>query len=177
MGESVTYTKDIYNQKEEYMNYIRDHKMRVNACYRENLDIFYSIFPDVYKNPDIVIKLLINLDNHDNSKTSLEEFKPYADKFFPIKGENINNMDQEFNRAWLHHIHHNPHHPEHWILYDRMHTDILDMTDIFIIEMICNWLAICDEKEINIINWWDSNYIPLSYNTRKKVSDVMCKLL
>ncbi|UJR38384.1 hypothetical protein I4U23_031054 [Adineta vaga] len=47
---------------------------------------------------------------HDLSKFSRSEFWPYAEHFFGEK-----NNDDEFHRAWLHHVKHNDHHWEHFI--------------------------------------------------------------
>lgn len=49
------------------------------------------------------------LEEHDLSKYSIEEFPYYAQQFHGDK----NNPDG-FAGAWLHHLHANPHHPEYW---------------------------------------------------------------
>ena len=61
----------------------------------------------------------VQLDRHDQSKWSDEEFKPYA-KFFSSKGAKVEdpNVTNDFIAAWLHHIHHNPHHWQYWIFPD-----------------------------------------------------------
>jgi hypothetical protein len=43
--------------------------------------------------------------NHDDSKYSVEEYDPYDQYFY---GQNKTwKVCQDFDRAWLHHIHHN----------------------------------------------------------------------
>ena len=54
--------------------------------------------------------------NHDDSKYSVEEYDPYDQYFY---GQNKTwKVCQDFDRAWLHHIHHNPHHWQHWVLIE-----------------------------------------------------------
>ena len=51
---------------------------------------------------------------HDESKFSSEEYDAYDTYFY---GNNKTFMVVEnFNKAWLHHIHNNPHHWQHWVL-------------------------------------------------------------
>lgn len=54
--------------------------------------------------------------NHDDSKYSVEEYDPY-DQYFYAQNKTWK-VCQDFDRAWLHHIHHNPHHWQHWVLIE-----------------------------------------------------------
>ena len=65
---------------------------------------------------------------HDESKFSKEEFKPYAEKWFGNSGKT-----PEYETAWKHHWQSNPHHPEYW--------QGEDMPAPFILEMLCDWLS------------------------------------
>jgi len=85
---------------------------------------------------------------HDLSKFSRSEFWPYAEYFF---GEKKN--EEEFHRAWLHHVYYNDHHWEHFIenypsiskILSNNHRlnnlTIHEMPDDAILEMVADNLA------------------------------------
>jgi hypothetical protein len=85
---------------------------------------------------------------HDLSKFSRSEFWPYAEHFLGEKKH-----EEEFHRAWLHHVHHNDHHWEHFIENYPSVSKILannpqlnnltiyEMPDEAILEMIADNLA------------------------------------
>lgn len=75
---------------------------------------------------------LWNLLIHDLSKFSPIEFVTYRRRF----GGGKFSVD-EWNRAWLHHIHRNPHHWEHWILKG----EPLEMPEKYAREMVADWMA------------------------------------
>ena len=55
-----------------------------------------------------------SINNHDKSKLSEEEYEAY-DAYF--NGDKTNKkVKNEFEKAWLHHIHNNPHHWQYYIL-------------------------------------------------------------
>ena len=111
---------DIY---EKNTNYINEHKYWVMEAYkwlRENcLELFNDI--DESEFADLIAE-------HDESKFSKEEFKPYAEKWFGNSGKT-----PEYEAAWEHHWKNNKHHPEYW--------GGKDMPVPFIIEMLCDWLS------------------------------------
>lgn len=79
---------------------------------------------------------------HDASKWTAAEFPGYAQHF---QGGGAPN---EFSRAWLHHIHHNPHHWQHWIFPDGFtpkESDVengaVQMPARFALEMIADWMG------------------------------------
>lgn len=75
---------------------------------------------------------------HDESKFSNEEYDAY-DKYF-YGGNRSYEVRNEFDKAWLHHIHNNPHHWQYWVLLkDDGDIEVLDMPMNYIIEMICDW--------------------------------------
>lgn len=82
------------------------------------------------------------LQQHDLSKFSREEFGPYARHFHG------GGAPREFSGAWLHHIHHNPHHPEYWRFpgdFDIKGGDVvrgcLPMPRCYLKEAIADWLG------------------------------------
>ena len=94
---------------------------------------------------------------HDLSKFSPAEWGPYVDYFYggdwPAYRETPGEwkhqigdkwtkewVQRRFDRAWLHHIHHNPHHWQHWVLReDSGAIKVLDMPYDCILEMIADW--------------------------------------
>ena len=117
---------------------------------------------------------------HDESKYSVEEYKAYDNYFY---GNQSYQAVQDFNKAWLHHIHNNPHHWQHWVLINDDPNEgeiILDMPDVYIIEMICDWWAFSWKKgDLNeIFNWYadHKDYMKLSSYTRNKVENILSKI-
>lgn len=119
--------------------------------------------------------------NHDTSKTDAEEYDAY-DKYFYGRNKSYQ-VVQDFNLAWLHHIHHNPHHWQYWVLINDEPGEgmkILDMDHNYIVEMICDWWAFSWKKEnlFEIFSWYDAHkdHMKLSDKTRKTVEDILEKI-
>lgn len=118
---------------------------------------------------------------HDMSKYEEEEYDAY-DKYFYGR-EKTPEVKQNFQYAWLHHIHHNPHHWQHWVLINDEPGEglvCLDMPYNYILEMICDWLSFSwkagnlDE----IFSWYDEHkaHMKLSDKTRETVEDILEKI-
>ena len=120
---------------EKYRNYITEHINNVKKAF----DTYGELLCEELELE--ITAMQYQIDNHDNSKWSAEEFEPYARKFFP-EGKRIIS-DYDFNKAWMHHTQYNCHHPEHWLFYDydTKKITIYDMPDKYIAEMICDWIA------------------------------------
>lgn len=160
---------------EQYSNYLIKHKTNVCKGYewiRENL-------PEVLLGkPNLEWQLQYA---HDQSKYDPEEYDAY-DRYF-YGGNRSYAVVQEFNMAWLRHIHQNPHHWQHWILINDDPNEgeiVMDMPYIYIIEMICDWWAFSWAKNnlYEIFNWYDEHkaYMKLSDSTRKIVEDILAKI-
>ena len=118
---------------------------------------------------------------HDASKTELDEYKAYDDYFYG--GNRSFKVVQDYNKAWLLHIHRNPHHWQHWVLIndDPKEGEILiDMPYNYIVEMICDWWAFswAKGKLFEIFDWYDDHkdYIKLSPKTRDAVNNILGKI-
>ena len=118
---------------------------------------------------------------HDFSKTDVSEYKAY-DKYFYGNNRSYQ-VVQEFNEAWLHHIHHNPHHWQYWVLINddpKEGTITIRMPYNYIIEMICDWWAFSWVKDdlTEIFKWYDEhkNYMKLHDETRKTVESILNKI-
>ena len=84
----------------------------------------------------------------------------------------------EFDKAWLHHIHNNPHHWQYWVLLkDDGDIGVLDMPTNYIIEMICDWWSFSwnDGDLFEIFNWYGTNkdIIKLSAWTKITVENIL----
>ena len=155
----------------QYDSYLQNHKDGVMKGYewiRENL-------------PNLLIgecDYEWQLLNHDSSKSKIDEYQPYDGYFY---GNNKSNaVLEEFNKAWLLHIHRNPHHWQHWVLINDNPDEgeiVLDMPYKYIIEMILDWWSFSwnNNKLNEIFNWYDQHkdYMKLSDNTRKIVVDIL----
>ena len=112
---------------------------------------------------------------HDASKTDQDEYEAYDNYFY---GNRSFAVVEEFNKAWLAHIHKNPHHWQHWLLqHDDEGLEILDMPYVFIIEMICDhWSFSWKSGNLyEIFNWYaqKEDKILLSDNTRKTLNNIL----
>ena len=121
------------------------------------------------------------VSNHDESKYSPEEYDAYDNYFY---GKNrTSEVVEEFNKAWLHHIHRNPHHWQHYVLIND-ETDegivALDMPYNRIVEMICDWWSFSwsTGNLYEIFDWYDQHkdHIRLSNSTRVIVENILDKI-
>lgn len=156
----------------EYYLYIAEHIANIKSSYLKYQDLFFSILDmDISKE-----EMLSIIKNHDMSKYSKEEFEIYQKYFMPVdKEDKISEL--EFNEAWLHHIHNNPHHPEHWVLHDYevKSIQIIPMPDKYIVEMICDWIAMGIKFGDTAYDWYNKSKksIPLNNDTRCKVEKIL----
>ena len=162
----------------EYDEYIKEHRENVLKGFlwlEENLP---EVLPSEDADNEYGLCRYQCEFSHDNSKFSKEEYDAY-DKYFYGKNKSYE-VVENFNRAWLHHIHNNPHHWQHWVLINDDPDKgeiILDMPDVYIIEMICDWWSFSwkkgDLKEI--FKWYDEHrkYMKLSDYTRRKVESIL----
>ena len=156
----------------QYDDYIVKHVGNVRKGFdwlRENLPhLFAGVNMDTM---DYVI------DHHDISKYHSEEYAAY-DAYFYGKNRSQKVLD-DFNKAWLHHIHNNKHHWQHWVLINddaKEGVDVLDMPFEYIIEMICDWWAFSWIKGdlTEIFSWYkEHNNIKFSDKTRWIVEKIL----
>lgn len=178
------YCDSMKESKEKYTEYINNHIKNVKEAYKTAIDAFKNVFPEIYTNAGLghLYQLEENLQKHDKSKFDDYEFWAYAMRFFPIKDDNVDSekIKNNFQLAWLHHIHNNPHHPAYWALIDDGEVVIFDMPDIYIIEMLCDWMAMSKYYGTTTIDYWNSDsakMLPMSKYTVSKVNKFMDYLL
>lgn len=161
----------------DYDLYLNQHKGNVAKAFywiRENL-------PELLIDNDTVSYESQICFEHDASKSELDEYFAYDAYFYG--GNRSYQVVQNFNIAWLLHIHRNHHHWQFWILHNDDPDEgmvILDMPYKYILEMICDWWSFSfykgDLREI--FGWYDErkDYIKLSDKTRKIVDSILDKI-
>ncbi len=87
---------------------------------------------------------------------------------------------QQFDRAWLHHIHCNPHHWQHWVLsQDDGEVKCLEMPTHFAREMVADWIGagVAQGKtgKTAVLVWYEKNKqsIKLHDRTRELVESLV----
>ena len=162
----------------QYDDYIEQHKENVRKAYywliNNNILTDYSVDTLQYAH-------YLCESGHDQSKYGKEEYDAY-DEYFYGKNKSYK-VIEDFNYAWLHHIHNNPHHWQYWVLINDNPDEgeiVLDMPDEYIIEMICDWWSFSFKKGdlTEIFSWYKerSKYMKLSDNTRKKVENILYRI-
>lgn len=161
----------------EYDLYLQEHKANVAKGYRWIKEYLPELIP-ADTGLDLTHQICFA---HDASKTEPDEYGPYDAYFYG--GNRSSQVVDDFNMAWLKHIHRNPHHWQYFVLQCDDPDEgeiILDMPYNYIIEMICDWMAFSWAKEnlYEIFDWYDDHkkYIKLSKNTRKTVEDILDKI-
>ena len=166
---------------EKYDEYIREHRANVIKAFEwikeKILPEFITIFGE-YNTQTIANAEYNILYKHDESKTDPEEYDAY-DKYFYGNNRSYSVVN-DFNYAWLHHIHNNPHHWQYWILNNDEAEEgklILDMPNEYIIEMICDWWSFSWKKGdlTELFKWYEEHedYMRLSRGTRTKVENIL----
>lgn len=121
------------------------------------------------------------IKNHDMSKYSLEEYNAYDAYFYG--DDRSDQVVEEFNKAWLYHIHHNKHHWQYWVLVGdkpNVYYECVEMPYEYVIEMICDWwsFSLNSLNEYEIFEWYEENEqcIKLHHNTRKLVTYILSEI-
>ncbi len=182
-----------------YDSYLSIHR----ACVQYGLDwIFNNLSQETINDilPDLPLYSNITFDEHDISKNTIKEYDAY-DNYFYQGGYSTEEGREAFDLAFLHHIHNNPHHWHYWVLVDddsHEHSDgvslkALEIPDIYILEMICDWWSFSWKKYFELLtsgtssesnrqkalyevyDWYDShkNSIVMHKNTRDKVEKLL----
>ena len=158
---------------EQYIRYINKHVENVGKGYFWIKEHIPHLLKDDYEGQ--ICK------NHDASKWIGDEFRAYDAYFYG--GNKSFKVVEDFNYAWLTHIHRNPHHWQYWVLINDDPDKgeiILDMPYNYIIEMICDWWAFSwvNENLYEIFDWYEEHkaYMKLSNNTRKTVENILSEI-
>ena len=145
----------------KYNEYISEHIDNVKKAYFWLKD--HAIIDFKEDEADFLKQLNI----HDLSKYSEEEYDAYDNYFYGDKSK-----EDEFNYAWLHHIHNNPHHWQYWVLInDDDGTIGLDIPYNYIIEMILDWWSFSWKTGnlYEIFNWYNEHKKTMILNETTKI--------
>ena len=160
---------------QEYSEYIVQHKDNV----RKGFEWLKQYLPDIF-DEDLLSDIEANILNHDESKMNNDEYDAY-DKYF--YGNRSYEVVQNFNYAWLQHIHKNPHHWQHWILINddsELGIIALEIPFNYIIEMICDWWSFSwrSGNLYEIFDWYAKHRDKIQMNviSRKIVEDILNKI-
>ena len=161
------------NKTQEYRDYILEHINNVKKAFKNYGELLCNEL-------ELNLQDMMNqIEEHDESKWSAEEFDLYRRKYFPEPGEK-EISDNKFNVAWLHHIHCNPHHPEYWIYYDadKNNVTIYDMPDKYVAEMLCDWIAMSYKFNNKVYDWYvkEGKDKVFADSTRYKVEYLLNKI-
>lgn len=175
---SYLFEESIHSGSEkEYRKYVEEHIKNVAKAYeyiKENL-------PELFEELEISIdEMDKRIKEHDASKFSKEEFKPYANYWFgKYEDGNYTRLDsepQEYKDAVEHHYKVNPHHEKHW--------NKKDMPISYVIELLADWLSFgfkMGEPKKEIRKYWfskrDEKKENLSKRTFKIIDDSILKLI
>lgn len=151
-------------KEKEYIKYINEHCSNVRIAflkYGEQLCRLLNVS---------LHSLEENINRHDQSKFSEEEFEGYRNWFYPCTDEEKNK--EEYDKAWIHHYTNNPHHPQYWIRDG--YTE--DMPSVFIAEMLCDWQGMAIKFGTSTYEYYlkERDKKGFSENT-KKILDVVVK--
>lgn len=154
----------------EYDNYLTEHRTNVTR----GLDWLRYNLPTIWDSTSYFTD--IGWD-HDSSKNTREEYEAYDNYFY---GKRTKAVEEEFNKAWLHHIHNNPHHWQYWVLINDDPKEgmvALRMPHRYVLEMICDWWAFSWSKGdlYEIFKWYDSHksYMKLHNDTKELVEEIL----
>lgn len=122
------------NKTREYLDYIEEHVLNVQKAFgvmKEKCKDMRFIYDDLFYHT-----LNLDIERHDLSKLSENEFIQYRKAFYSTEFEPKYDMTE----AWKHHKTHNSHHWENWTLNTSC-TIHPDDWEIDCAHMVCDWMA------------------------------------
>lgn len=160
----------------EYDEYLDEHRANV----WKGFDWLRRNLPEYVNNSDSLHELFSSFD-HDSSKDSEEEYDAYDRYFYGVRRTKA--VKEDFNYAWLHHIHNNPHHWQYWVLVNddpEEGTIALRIPYLYVIEMICDWWSFSwsNGNLYEIFDWYDKHkaHMILHDDTRDLVEEILSKI-
>lgn len=185
---AVLNSKDLINQDNTYMNYLAEHRANVKASY---MKLFFNN-EELQKNENmkLAIRSIANdIENHDISKYSDEEWYAYRIKWYPtaeeeerIKDDTVfkDTIEKDYEKAWTHHFTVNDHHPKHWMCDHDEYKDTNEPKDMMlgaIIHMICDWNSLSMKYHTNVFEWYkdeaEDEKKAMSERTKQRVETLL----
>lgn len=162
----------------EYDQYLTEHISNVQKA----LQWMRTFLPGSIIDNEAMTKAELNVEQHDKSKYSTDEYDAY-DKYF-YGGNRSFEVTNNFNYAWLHHIHNNPHHWQYWVLMNddaEEGTQALEMPLEYIYEMIADWWSFSwkNSNLMEIYDWYKDHEktMKLAPLTRRHVVRILYAIL
>lgn len=161
----------------EYDMYLLHHIENVNKAFawmQENLNL--NDYLEQYQ----IIITKVDITNHDASKYNDDEYDAY-DKYFYGNNKSAKVVN-DFNYAWLNHIHVNEHHWQHWLLFEddpenSIPYKALEMPKEYVFEMVCDWWSFSFNSGnlYEIFDWYNDHKekMVLHKNTRELVERIL----
>lgn len=158
----------------KYDEYLKEHKSNVRKAFEWLKENVQEIFED---NETLSKVEYLCTFSHDASKTDKDEYNAYDEYFY---GNRSFETCENFNKAWLMHIHKNPHHWQHWVLHNDDPNEgikLIEIPDEYIIEMICDWWSFSWKQHnlFEIFKWYSerSNYMLIEENSKNKIEKIL----
>lgn len=143
-------------------------KIEAEKIYKEYVDTHISNVKRAFKEYGIKLcerlsidpsKLAWQIETHDQSKWSEEEFEGYRMKFHPSDEDDFTDEVKglRFNKAWMHHLKNNPHHPEYWAFQDTQNDEIVpyEMPKYYVAEMLLDWQSMRYKFGGTLREYWE----------------------
>ena len=127
----------------DYDRYLKEHRDNVMKAYLWIKSTFpYKVAEISY--PMDIDGMLAQIEQHDGSKFREIEYVPYDDYFYKRKSSRSSAVVNDFQKAFLMHLHVNPHHWQHWVLIPDSSGEpqkAIFMPYNYVIEMVCDWFS------------------------------------
>jgi hypothetical protein len=144
--------KENFVPSNEMVDFFEERTKRHIDFVGQNLQTMMAIYPAMHH------ELSERITSHDLSKYGAEEFIPYVylTWYHKMRNEGVayeypsQDVEDAIRGATQHHIHNNRHHPE-------FHANPHHMTEVDMIEMVCDWEAMSMELGGNTEEWANKN--------------------
>lgn len=171
---------EIEDRTAMYNDYLDKHISGVKRAYNEILKDY--LLTETSLTVEELCKLDNQIDNHDQSKYSADEWNAYLDHFYPDPIiEYSTDNSKAYDLAWLHHQKSNSHHWQYWILVKDNPEDgdkyvPLEMDIFSVCEMLCDWSSFQYTHPGSTANKWykdNKDQIILNDKTRELVEEIL----
>lgn len=147
---------ELNEKKNEYRKYIDEHISNVRKAFE---NYFMPLLSDEGLEDELkeaINRASLKIPYHDLSKYESIEFDGYRAHFYPTESEKGDlsfetQSKKLYDVAWEHHHRNNPHHPIHWVENGIKR----DMPYEYIIEMLCDWIAMSMKFGQSTRNWYE----------------------
>jgi len=141
---------DYINETRAYLDYLEEHINNVSKAFdylSEACNGLYWVSDDYCWHT-----LRYEIENHDLSKFSKEEFTQYRASFYPISDEEKKSSKDNMNLAWEHHKESNHHHHETVVTY------------IDLVHMIIDWTAMSFKFGGTAKEYYEKNHKKMNFS-------------